>query len=61
MQNYLTREQVGKKLGNRSRTAIYLDIELGRLPKPVKIGGRIYWAEDDLEKFIQDQIKEEAK
>lgn len=40
-------------MGNRSRAAIYLDIKTGRLPAPLKLGGRIYWPEDDLEKHLQ--------
>ena len=48
MQRYLTLREVSQKLGNRSRSAIYADIAAGRLPQPVKLGGRAYMGEDDL-------------
>ena len=50
--NYLTLRDVQHKLGGRGRTTIYRDVELGRLPKPVKIGGRLYWAEVDIDAAI---------
>ena len=49
---YLTLTQVQAKLGGRGRTTIYRDVDLGRLPKPVKIGGRLYWAESDIDAAI---------
>lgn len=39
----------GMKLGGRGRTTIYRDVDLKRLPKPVKVGGRLYWAEADID------------
>jgi predicted DNA-binding transcriptional regulator AlpA len=50
--HYLTFRAVQAKLGGRGRTTIYRDVELGRLPKPVKIGGRLYWAEADIDAAI---------
>ena len=49
---YLTLKNLQEKLGGRGRTTIYRDVELGRLPKPVKIGGRLYWAEADIDAAI---------
>lgn len=46
---YLNFRDLQAKLGGRGRTSIYRDVELGRLPKPVKIGHRLYWAEDDID------------
>lgn len=40
------------KLGNRSRSSIYRDLEAGRLPKPVKIGARLYWVEAEVDAAI---------
>ncbi len=54
MQKYLTLKEVREKLGNRSRSAIYLDLEAGRLPQPVRLGGRLYWPEADLEAHLRD-------
>jgi prophage regulatory protein len=53
MQTYLTLNELRVKLGNRSRSAIYLDVKAGRLPQPIKLGGRIYWAEGDLDAYLR--------
>ena len=49
---YLTFKNLQEKLGGRGRTTIYRDVDLGRLPKPTKIGGRLYWAEADIDAAI---------
>lgn len=59
MQRYLTLTELRAKLGNRSRSAVYIDLEAGRLPQPLKLGGRLYWPEDDLENFLQ-ALREKA-
>jgi predicted DNA-binding transcriptional regulator AlpA len=46
---YLTFADLRAKLGNRGRTTIYRDVELGRLPKPRKIGSRLYWVESEID------------
>lgn len=48
----LSFQEVRNKLGGRGRTTIYRDVELGRLPKPVKIGSRLYWAEAEIDAAI---------
>ena len=53
MQRFLTLTELRAKLGNRSRSAIYTDLEAGRLPKPVKLGGRLYWPEADVEAHLR--------
>ena len=52
MRSYLTFSDLQAKLGNRGRTTIYRDIEAGRIPRPVKIGHRLYWAESDIDAAI---------
>ena len=42
---YLTMTQLQEKLGGRGRTTIYRDVENERLPKPLKLGSRLYWVE----------------
>ena len=42
---YLNFSELRAKLGGRGRTTVYRDIEEGRLPKPIKLGGRLYWIE----------------
>jgi len=54
MQRRLTLTELRAKLGDRSRSAIYEDMKKGRLPQPLKLGGRLYWGEDDLEAHLRD-------
>ena len=58
MQTYLTFTELRAKLGGRSRSSIYLDLEAGRLPQPVKLGGRLYWPEGDLDAHLRNLRKE---
>ncbi|MEH6647672.1 helix-turn-helix transcriptional regulator [Sulfitobacter sp.] len=51
---YLTFRDLQAKLGGRGRTTILRDCELGRLPKPVKIGSRLYWSEADIDATLQE-------
>jgi prophage regulatory protein len=46
---YLSFTELRAKLGGRGRTTIYRDLELGRLPKPIKLGGRLYWVENQVD------------
>ena len=57
MQTYLTLNELRTKLGNRSRTAIYLDVKTGRLPRPIRLGGRIYWPERDLAAHLNTLVE----
>lgn len=49
---YLNFNELQSKLGNRSRSSIYRDLERGRLPRPIKIGSRLYWPEQDIDAAI---------
>ncbi len=49
---YLSFSDLQDKLGGRGRTTIYRDVELGRLPKPIKIGSRLYWVEGQIDEAI---------
>jgi prophage regulatory protein len=53
MQRFLTLTELRARIGNRSRSAIYNDLEAGRLPQPVKLGGRLYWPEGDVEAHLR--------
>ena len=46
---YLNFNELRSKLGGRGRTTIYKDFEEGRLPKPIKLGGRLYWIESQVD------------
>jgi prophage regulatory protein len=60
MQRFLTLAELRAKLGNRSRSAIYIDLETGRLPQPVKLGGRLYWPEGDVETHLRAMSEKAA-
>ncbi len=51
---YLTLSELRAKLGNRSRSAIYNDLAAGRLPQPVKLGARLYWAESEIDAHLRN-------
>jgi predicted DNA-binding transcriptional regulator AlpA len=59
MQTYLTLTELRAKLGGRSRSAIYLDLAAGRLPQPIKLGGRLYFPENDVDAHLRD-LRDEA-
>jgi len=50
----LTMAEVRHILGSRSRSAVYTDIAAGRLPQPLRLGGRVYWRADELEAHLRD-------
>lgn len=52
MLKYIDFTAVRAKLGNRSRSAIYVDLAAKRLPLPVKIGGKLYWSEKELDSHL---------
>ena len=56
---YLTLKELSAKLGGRSRSAIYLDMAAGRLPQPVKLGGKLYWPEAELDAHLRE-LREKA-
>ena len=49
---YITLDQLREKLGGRSRSSIYRDLENGRIPNPIRIGARLYWCEEEVEGFL---------
>ena len=51
---YLTLAELSIKLGGRSRSSIYRDVEAGRLPKPIKLGKSIYWIEEQIEQRLKE-------
>lgn len=57
---YLTLRGLQAKLGRRSRSAIYNDLAAKRLPQPIKLGGRLYWAEAEVDAFLAGMRNAEA-
>ena len=54
MAKLLSFKAVRARLGNRSRSACYEDIKLGRLPEPIKLGRKNYWPESVIDTLIED-------
>ena len=54
MQNYLTLTELSSKLGGRSRAPPFTSISptVG-YPQPIKLGGRLYWPEKDVETHLR--------
>ena len=50
---YITLNQLSEKLGGRSRSSLYRDLENGHIPTPVRIGARLYWCEEEVEDFLK--------
>jgi prophage regulatory protein len=55
---YLSFRDLQAKLGGRGRTTIYRDVDLGRLPKPIKLGSRLYWIESAVDDAIANAQRE---
>ena len=53
--HFLSFKDLQSKLGGRGRTTIYRDVELGRLPKPMKIGARLYWNEAEIDAALAER------
>ena len=49
---YISLSQLSEKLGGRSRSSIYRDIECQRLPQPIRFGGRVYFVEEEVEQAL---------
>ena len=52
--------ELRKRLGGRVRSSIYLDMQKKRLPMPLKLGGRLYWEEEQLNAWIKSNLKKAA-
>jgi predicted DNA-binding transcriptional regulator AlpA len=57
---YLTFNDLRAKLGGRGRTTIYRDIALGRLPRPIQLGGRNYWPEAEIDAALEKLAERRA-
>ncbi|MCK0102534.1 AlpA family phage regulatory protein [Pseudohalocynthiibacter sp. F2068] len=57
---YLNLNQLSQKLGGRSRSSLYRDIEGKRLPEPIRLGGRLYWNESQVDEMLTQAHGEAA-
>jgi prophage regulatory protein len=55
---YISFRDLQEKLGGRGRTTIYRDVDLGRLPKPIKLGSHLYWIESAVDDAIANAQRE---
>lgn len=51
---YITIAELRAKLSGRARSAIYGDVEARRLPKPMKLGNRLYWRESAVDEAMSE-------
>jgi predicted DNA-binding transcriptional regulator AlpA len=51
--HYITLDKLSEKLGGRSRSSIYRDLENGQIPNPTRIGARLYWCEEEVDDFLR--------
>lgn len=53
MDRLITFAELRTVLGGRGRTTVYRDVEAGRLPMPIKIGGRLYWRDSEITEILK--------
>ena len=58
---YLSFTGLRAKLGGRGRTTVYRDVEFGRLPQPIKLGGRLYWIESQVDEAMTEAQSETSQ
>lgn len=49
---YLSLDDLSSKMAGRSRSSICRDIKNGNLPAPLRVGGRLYWVEDEVDDHL---------
>ena len=57
---HLNLNQLSAKLGGRSRSSLYRDVESGRIPEPIRIGSRLYWIESQVDDALTADHNEAA-
>jgi len=50
---YLNSGDLRAKLGGRGRSTVYRDVDAKRLPRPIRLGGRNYWLEEEVDAALQ--------
>ena len=57
---YVGMKDLQIKLGGRSRSSIYRDIENGRLPAPRGRGKRLFWIEEEVDACLEKHRIEQS-
>ncbi|MEO0893330.1 MAG: AlpA family phage regulatory protein [Pseudomonadota bacterium] len=60
IRRYITFIELSAKLGGRSRSSIYRDLENGRIPNPVRLGSRLYWVDEEVDQFLAQRRVEQS-
>lgn len=60
IRRYITLLELSTKLGGRSRSSIYRDLENGRIPNPVRLGSRLYWIDEEVDQFLNQHRLEQS-
>jgi predicted DNA-binding transcriptional regulator AlpA len=58
LMRYISLAELRAKLAGRARTSIYADITAGRLPRPIRLGKRVYWLEDAVDAHLRELAAE---
>ena len=51
-------DKLRTRLSGRARSTIYEDLKYERLPNPIKVGGKLYWEETQLDNWYKRQYTE---
>ncbi len=54
---YLNMNQLREKRGQCGRNAVYKGIADGTLPQPLKIAGKNYWVEAEIDELMQRELE----
>jgi predicted DNA-binding transcriptional regulator AlpA len=57
----LSLAELRAKLGNRARSSVYVDVAIGRLPPPIRLGKRVYWSEQAVDARLRELAAEAQK
>jgi predicted DNA-binding transcriptional regulator AlpA len=53
----LDHDAVNERTGPRSKAQRWRDIQAGLFPRPVKVGSRNLWPEDEVDAWIESRIR----
>lgn len=56
-QQFLDFESLSSKLSGRSRSSIDRDVKAGRLPRPLKMGQRVYWRDAEVDEHLAKMME----
>lgn len=54
LRKLVTMDDISEAFGGRHRSSIYRDVEAGRIPRPIKIGRRVYWNAEEINAAVEN-------